>query len=429
MTATQRADYHYPIGLFERFGVELEYMIVDRDTFNVRPICDELLKAVSGTYEAEIQPDGEGSPIAWSNELALHVVELKTNHPADTLTGLDDTFHRHVRRINDLLAPMNARLLPTAMHPWMDPHRELKLWPHEASPIYDAFDRIFSCKGHGWANLQSVHLNLPFANDTEFGNLHAAIRAVLPLLPAIAAASPIVDGQVTGLADSRIDVYRSNARTIPSVSGKVIPEPVFTRDAYENELLAGIYRDIAPHDTDGILQHEWLNARGCIARFDRGAIEIRLLDIQECPKADLAILALVIEVVRALTQERWGGQASLRALDRDTMSDILRETTHHAEQAQVGYRPLLDVLGITTQDSSAGDIWRHLIDELILPDSPWRETLDTLVTQGTLSTRIINTLGNTPDRTAIDRVYRQLADCLQHNQLFTTEGGGPATLL
>lgn len=30
--------------LFQAYGVELEYMIVDSDTLNVRPIADELLK-------------------------------------------------------------------------------------------------------------------------------------------------------------------------------------------------------------------------------------------------------------------------------------------------------------------------------------------------------------------------------------------------
>ncbi|HAL85576.1 MAG TPA: hypothetical protein DCM31_01010, partial [Deferribacteraceae bacterium] len=37
-----------------------------------------------------------------------------------------------------------------------------------------------------------------------------------------------------------------------------------------------MYRDIAPYDPECILQEEWLNSRGAIARFDRKAIEIRL---------------------------------------------------------------------------------------------------------------------------------------------------------
>src|SRR5690606_30349750 len=126
--------------------------------------------------------------------------------------------------------------------------------------------RIFDCRGHGWANLQSVHLNLPFANDDQFGRLHAAIRLLLPLLPALAASSPLIESRRSGLLDTRLDVYRSNAARIPSVSGQVIPEPVYTRSDYDREILQRMYRDVAPFDPDGTLQHEWLNARGAIAR-------------------------------------------------------------------------------------------------------------------------------------------------------------------
>ena len=83
--------------------------------------------------------------------------------------------------MNALLSPMGARLMPTAMHPWMDPNR-VQLWPHGTRVVYETFDRIFSCKGHGWANLQSQQINLPFASDEEFARLHAAIRFLLPIL-------------------------------------------------------------------------------------------------------------------------------------------------------------------------------------------------------------------------------------------------------
>jgi len=55
------------------------------------------------------------------------------------------------------------------------------------------------------------------------------------------------------------------------------------------EILAPLYAEMHPLDPEGILCHEWLNSRGAIARFDRNAVEIRLVDVQECPLADLAI--------------------------------------------------------------------------------------------------------------------------------------------
>ncbi len=73
-----------PLHLFEGFGVELEYMIVDQGSLAVQAIADRLLEDAAG----EIVSDVEFDRIAWSNELALHVIELKTNGPAPSLAGL-----------------------------------------------------------------------------------------------------------------------------------------------------------------------------------------------------------------------------------------------------------------------------------------------------------------------------------------------------
>jgi len=64
-----------------------------------------------------------------------------------------------------------------------------------------------------------------------------------------------------------------------------------------------IFRDIAPFDPENILRHEWLNSRGAIARFERSAIEIRVLDIQECPAADLAVVAAINGALQCLVRE------------------------------------------------------------------------------------------------------------------------------
>ncbi len=418
------APYHYPIGLFERYGIELEYMIVDSHTLEVKPICDELIRAVSGTYENEIVPDHLPGGIAWSNELALHVIEFKTTEPATSLDKLDQLFAEHIQHANALLANSHACLLPTAMHPWMDPYQELRLWPHEVSPIYDAFNRIFDCRGHGWANLQSTHLNLPFANDQEFADLHAAIRAVLPLIPALAASSPLADARITHMLDTRVHVYRHNAQRVPSVTGRVIPEPVYSRHEYEHGLLAGIYRDISPFDPQGILQHEWLNARGCIARFDRGTIELRLIDIQECPAADLAIIKLITETIRSLTRGRWINPHDMAMLRSDSLVDLLDQTIRDADDAIVSDHDLLRALGMPEKPVRARDLWQKLAEELITPTDPAYDCLRLIFKQGTLARRILHSVGSNPTPEVLQQVYRQLADCLENNNIF--DSCGPA---
>jgi gamma-glutamyl:cysteine ligase YbdK (ATP-grasp superfamily) len=410
--------YPFEIGLFEKLGVELEYMIVDRDTLDVRPIADEILREVSGDDSGDAYPDGEDALVSWSNELVLHVVEMKTTEPTSDLERAAATFQEHTRRINSLLASRNAMLMPGAMHPWMDPNREMKLWPHAYGKVYAAFDSIFGCTGHGWANLQSTHINLPFRDDDEFGRLHAAIRLVLPLIPALAASSPVMDGHVSGLMDNRLEVYRKNSRRVPLVAAKVIPERVFTREEYEGGLLARLYEQIAPLDPEGTLQFEWLNARGAIARFDRGSIEIRVVDIQECPVADCAIVALIAGVVKALSEERWSSTSAQREVEVEPLHDVLLSCIRDAERATVDHAPLLRALGIGAASISAGELWRDMASRVIEKGSMWERPLGTIFEQGSLARRIVAKTGDLPDRERLIEVYRELCACVQEGRMF-----------
>lgn len=188
-----------PFHAFTVYGVELEYMIVDRLTLSVLPINDELLRRAAGKYVSDV----DRGKLGWSNEVVLHLIELKNKHPDPSLEGLSIAFQAEIIYIEQQLEPLGARLMPTAMHPWMNPSAETRLWPHDNALIYKTYDRIFNCRKHGQANLQSMHLNLPFADDAEFSRLHSAIRLLLPIIPAMAASSPLVEGRASGYLDYR----------------------------------------------------------------------------------------------------------------------------------------------------------------------------------------------------------------------------------
>ncbi|HVS13509.1 MAG TPA: glutamate-cysteine ligase family protein [Thermoanaerobaculia bacterium] len=403
------------LSLFAGFGVELEYMLVDAETLDVRPAADRLLAAQAGEIVAEV----EVGAISWSNELVLHVIELKTHGPAASLEPLTALFQESVRRIGSLLEPMGMRLLPTGMHPWMDPATETKLWPHEYSAVYEAYDRIFSCQGHGWSNLQSAHLNLPFADDEEFGRLHAAIRLLLPLLPALAASSPLADGRLQPWRDYRMEVYRTNSARVPEVAGQVVPERAFSEAEYRERIFAPMMGAMAALDPAGVLEEEFLNSRGAIARFGRGSIEIRVVDVQECPQADLAIVAATVAVLRGLVEERWLDSASQRAFATDRLAAVLRATARDAEAAEVD-QALARALGRGAM-RSAGEVWRSLIEGASARgalDSVFEPALEHLLARGTLATRIARAVGEHPDRARLAVVYGELADCLAAGRLF-----------
>ena len=395
--------------LWERFGVEMEFMIVDRDTLNVLPRADVPLgKDKDGNQLSDIEYDD----IGLSNELVSHVLEFKC-----------------------ALEKINAMLLPSACHPFMDP-AEMQLWPYDCLDIYQTYDRIFNCKGHGWANLQSTHLNLSFDGDEEFGELHAAIRLLLPLIPAIAASSPYLDGKYTGYRDARIEVYRHNQDKVPEITGQVIPEQAYSYDEYNKMIFDKVKKAIAPYDTEHLLNHFFLNSRGAIARFDRGAIEIRLVDIQECPNADIAIVELEIATLKAIVNGKFAASREnasaansvphtlkeyrdfLRNFDTTRLAELLTKTTKDAENAQIDWQEYLSVFGMDSA-VTAGDIWKHIYSVVKNDLTEVSQCfMEKMLERGTLSSALYKALGDAPTHEAFVTEYKKLADCLAHNRLY-----------
>lgn len=404
-----------PYNLFEVFGVELEYMIVDRKTLAVKPVADELIMSVTGSYVADV----ENEDIDWSNELVNHVIELKTHQPSPALPDLTGQFSAQVKRVNALLEKHDAMLLPTGAHPLMDPLKETMIWPHENNEIYALYNRIFDCRGHGWSNLQSTHINLPFGNDEEFGRLHAAIRLLLPVIPALSASTPLLDGQFTGYADSRLETYRHNQEKIPSIAGMIIPEQAFSKSAYHDLIYKNIIRDIEPYDTEHVLHHRFLNSRGAIARFDRNAIEIRIIDIQECPGADIAILQVISETLRLLINGSFIDYSEQKKWHEKDLFEIFIEVIKYGENSRIHNLEFLEIFGID-EVVSAGDLWKFIYERHLKKKLPQesRNSLEHILTHGSLSTRITKATGSDPSAKKIREVYSRLAHCLQTNTMF-----------
>jgi len=69
---------------FSGYGIELEYMIVDRKSLSIMPIADKLLHKLSGKYVSEVAH----GRLAWSNEIVLHLIELKNSNPEPVIESL-----------------------------------------------------------------------------------------------------------------------------------------------------------------------------------------------------------------------------------------------------------------------------------------------------------------------------------------------------
>ncbi len=391
--------------LHSAVGIEVEYVLVDADTLDILPVADQLLELAAGPG-ASAHEDGH---VAWSNELVAHQIELKGVGPVVCAGELSDALPQSLRRMRDFAAELGASLLPTAMHPWMDPKRETRLWPGEGQDIYRAYDAIYDCCRHGWSNVQSTHLNLPFADEEEFGRLMRACRAVLPLLPALAASSPYADGRRTGVLDTRLQHYAANAARTPAMTGDVIPEPIYGEAQYRATVFGGIQRALAELDPDGwIGGHEYANARGAIARFDRGAIEIRLLDVQEFVTADLAFCDAVSKLVRDVCEERWAPLVEVGQLAGHELIAQLGRAIEIGPAAPVEHA-LARCFG---GGETLGEIWLALLTERLDLDPRLERGIDPWLRGGTLAQRMLAKVPEPNSKTDLLALARELVACL-----------------
>ena len=394
-------------GLFEVCGIEVEYMVADKETLEIMPISDFMLDRL-------VEMNNGGDPLTgsveWSHELVAHVAEAKCASPVPSVGAELEPWNAALKTVNGILAEKGACLLPSAAHPWMNPASAV-LWQHEDREIYEQYDRIFGCNTHGWTNLQSVHINLPFADDEEFGRLHAAIRVAMPLIPALAASSPYLDGKFTGCMDARMVEYTRNSLRVPSMTGPLIPEPIFTREEYEEKIFKTIFKETAPFDPDGILNGEWANARGAIARFDRGAVEIRVMDSQESPQADLGAVFAVTALVKLIAEERFASIDSLKTWSAEKLRGLFFAAVKGAETASVPDPDYTALFGITGNSGvSFGGIWKRLFELPEFNSGVFGRYFENYLRHGSLAARFFRRAGADPDRKALESFMRELRD-------------------
>lgn len=399
--------------IFSVMGIEIEYMLVDLESLDVQPKSDQLLKALAGHQTNEM----ELGDIAVSNELVMHVLELKNNGPRPPTEPIATHFYQAILQLQPLLQSHHLQLLPSGAHPWMDPLKETVRWPHGNRSIYKQYDSIFNCEGHGWSNLQSMHINLPFANDEEFAQLHSVVRLILPLLPALAASTPIIEKKRTDFQDTRLVYYEKNQQKIPSISGEIIPEVATSEAHYFDEILAPMYRDISPYDPKGLLQYEWLNSRGAIAKFEYKALEIRVVDTQECVQADIAIAKAVHAILKSWHEASEHHQHV--ACPTKLLKTVFDGTVKNGLSTPIDHAELFTQWQLPKRRMTVRDAWSILI-ERVSPslDAPSQLALENILHHGNLSERILRACQNDLSQSVLKNVYQKLADCLLKNELF-----------
>lgn len=307
-------------------GPEHEFSIVDEE---LKPltISDKIIKDYCGKTVNFVEKEG----FTFGKELQLHVMELKANSPFKSPQLFEKTMQNGVKTLSGILEKHDAFLLGTGMHPLLR-LSDTSVWPHRHRKIYEEYSKIFNLHQHGWLNIQSFHLNLPYSNKEDGVLLHNILAGLCAYLPAISASSPFYEGKTGSYVDNRLWFYKTNQVEVPSVVGDVVPEYTASFNQYKKEVIGKYSQDLAKAGAGkALFFKEWVNSRGVIFRFDRAALEVRVLDEQECIKSDVALSCFIRAVLRGLTtnQEELLPHDILLSDFNSTISEGLNGTVLH----------------------------------------------------------------------------------------------------
>jgi len=361
-------------------GTEHEYSINDLD-FTPRPVSDQIIKKICGRVENEIL----FGDVKLGKELQKTVLEFIPRRPEHDLAPLEQQIYHGILKFSHIFRD-SYRLLGLGMHPTLTLD-QTGVWDYDEGEYYQAYDRLFNIRQHGWLNIQSLQINLSYSREQDMVYLHNRLCALLPYLVAVTASSPMVEGRLTGIADNRLIFYRENQKEIPSICNRIIPEPI--RDmAHYHAMQEAVFSELRARGA-GILCEEWVNSSGVIIRFSRKCVEIKALDAQECVHADMAVCAFVRALLRCKKISMITRREELLFL----LDDAIRDGT----------------AGLKTDlEKMYACAWQHATDD----ERVYLPLIEDRIENGSLAEQMRDRLEHGEDITTI---MGDMARCLQEN--------------
>jgi gamma-glutamyl:cysteine ligase YbdK (ATP-grasp superfamily) len=291
------------------------------------------------------------------------------------------------------------------MHPTLK-LEETGVWPHRHRKIYEAYSKLFNFEQHGWLNIQSFQLNLSYGNEKDAVRMHDLLANIVPYLPAFTASSPIYDSKFGEYVDNRLHFYGVNQQEVPSIIGDIVPEYVNSFGQYRKEIIEKYSSDMARLGADKLLLgKEWVNSRGVIFRFDRKALEIRVMDEQECIKSDVAISCFIRALMRGVFNE------DLQLLPHDVLVEDFKSIVINGLRAHPSGRSARNVC-----EALYAIACRNAKEE----EKKYLPLVRNRIDKGSLSDIIRERVEEKAQRTsfkeAVVTVYSKLAESLMDNQ-------------
>lgn len=255
-------------------GLEEEFALLDLDDLGLVPRFEEL----SSVAEAD--------PVlaeSISGELISSEIEIRSGKGGDFTSAMRAQRDRR-RRLFSLADELGIALGATGTHPWSD-YREQRIIDTEH------YRRVEEgLKYVAWRNNTfSLHVHVGIRGADRAVLVCDRLRPVLPLLLAISASSPFLDGRDSGLHSARTQIF---TKSFPRCG---IPDPCGGWDPFAR------YVDLLVR-TRSIIEYTqvWWSIR---PHLSFGTVEVRICDAQISAVESESLSALIVACVAQAAQD------------------------------------------------------------------------------------------------------------------------------
>jgi carboxylate-amine ligase len=259
-------------------GLEEEFALLDPGTLDLVPRFEELREAAGA------------DPILASSiagELISSEIEIRSGR-GDDLAGAIVAQRDHRRRLFALAAERGIALGATGTHPWAD-YREQRIIDTEH------YHRVESeLKYVAWRNNTfSVHVHVGIRGADRAVAVCDRLRPVLPLLLAVSASSPFLDGRDSGLHSARTQIF---TKSFPRCG---VPDAFGDWDTF------AAYIDFL-RQTRSVVEYTqvWWSVR---PHFSFGTVEVRICDVQPTAAESEGLAALIVACVAQAARDHDNG--------------------------------------------------------------------------------------------------------------------------
>ncbi len=249
-------------------GLEEEFALLDQRELGLVPKFEELQQA------------GAADPVlaeSIAGELICSEIEIRSGRGDDLAAAMVAQRDRR-RRLFALAAEHGVALGATGTHPWSDYRQQQVIDTEHYHRVEDGLKYV------AWRNNTfSVHVHVGVRGPDRAVLVCDRLRPVLPLLLAISANSPFLDGQDSGLHSARTQIF---TKSFPRCG---VPDAFGTWDAFA-QYIEFLVR------TRSIVEYTqvWWSIR---PHFAFGTVEVRICDAQSTAAESEGLAALIVACV------------------------------------------------------------------------------------------------------------------------------------